>query len=121
MSLIDHLWQKYTLIIAKYTKSTGNLWDESKDFFNEFFFILWILSDAFELDDNIVNFVYYGKPRFEFFLNDFPWIHWIQWILTKFKIVMVTKKTPHLLIVMFSDEVVKWYFYYYVLIGIYSV
>ena len=30
---------------------------------NEFFFILWILSDAFELDANVANFVYYGKTR----------------------------------------------------------
>ena len=30
---------------------------------NEFFFILWKLSDAFELDANVINFVYYGKTR----------------------------------------------------------
>ena len=28
---------------------------------NDFLLILWILSDAFELDANVVNFVYYGK------------------------------------------------------------
>ena len=28
---------------------------------NEFLFILWISSDAFELDANIANYVYYGK------------------------------------------------------------
>ena len=30
----------------------------------EFIFILWILSNAFELDANIANFVYYGKTEF---------------------------------------------------------
>ena len=30
---------------------------------NEFFFIPWILSDVFELDANVANFVYYGKTR----------------------------------------------------------
>ena len=30
---------------------------------NDFHFIIWILSDAFELDANVVNFVYYGKTR----------------------------------------------------------
>ena len=39
---------------------------------NEIFFILWILSDAFELDANIVNFVYYGKTRTQ---NGKQWWH----------------------------------------------
>ena len=30
---------------------------------NDFPFILWISSHAFELDANIVNFVYYGKTQ----------------------------------------------------------
>ena len=30
---------------------------------NEFLIIVWISSDAFELDANIANFVYYGKTR----------------------------------------------------------
>ena len=44
---------------------------------------------------------------FEFFLNDFRWIHWIQWIVTKHKIGMVTRNTPCLVIIIFWDEVVK--------------
>ena len=48
-----------------------------------------------------------NSKLFEFFLNDFCWIHWIQWIMTKHKIDMVTKNTPHLITVILSDEVVK--------------
>ena len=33
---------------------------------NDFLFVLWILSDAFELDANVVNFVYYGKTWLKF-------------------------------------------------------
>ena len=44
---------------------------------------------------------------FEFFLNDFPWIHWIQWIVTKYKIWMAMRNTLYLVIVIFSDKVTK--------------
>ena len=30
---------------------------------NELLVIVWISSDAFELDANVANFVYYGKTR----------------------------------------------------------
>ena len=54
-----------------------------------------------------------AQTSIEFFLNDF---RWIQWIVTKSKIGMA------LVIVIFSDEVVKMKIYYYDdWIGIYSV
>ena len=39
---------------------------------NELFSILWILSDTFELDANIVNFVYFGKTRLEALVLQLP-------------------------------------------------
>ena len=48
-----------------------------------------------------------ASDTIEFFLNEFPWIHCIQWIMQKHKIGMVSRNTPHLVIAIFSNEVVK--------------
>ena len=56
----------------------------------------------------------------ELFLNDFCWIHWIQWIVTKQGSEMVTRNTLCLVVVTFSNEVVEMKFYYYVCWGHYA-
>ena len=67
---------------------------------------------------NFLNYLPYWSPvvnlsstisgLFEFFLNDFHWIWWIQWIKTKSKSTsMVTRDTPYLTIDTFQDVVVK--------------
>ena len=54
-----------------------------------------------------------SQRSFEFFLN-----HWIDWIMTKHKIGMVTRNTLCLITVILSDEVVKLNFYSYLWIDI---
>ena len=43
----------------------------------------------------------------EFPLNDFPWIHWFQWIMKSPKLEWLPGITTCLVIDVFSDEVVK--------------
>ena len=47
------------------------------------------------------------KSSFEFSLNCFCWIHWIQWILAKSKSSMVTRDSPYLITDIFLQAVVK--------------
>ena len=43
----------------------------------------------------------------EIFLNDFRWIHWIQWKMSKSKYGMGTRNTPYLITDIFPEVVAK--------------
>ena len=63
-----------------------NLKQKPESFTASVSFLIW------SPKDNTNKCLWIVSKTIEFFLNDFCWIHWIQWIVTKHKIGMVTRK-----------------------------
>ena len=75
---------------------------------NQFWFCFATLD---ELDISSVHI------QWAFSLNDFRWIHWIQWIMTKSKSKMVTRNSSYLEVDTFSGVVAK-KIHHYLWVGI---